>query len=842
VEVGIFGRDESLRLLGDATAAARAGRGGLVMLRADPGLGMTALLDAHLLAARESGMRTYRVPVMPLHGRTTLSAGVPEWCEPAMVVIDDLHRADDATLLALHEVAEGLRDRSLLVITGRHRGVAPTRFARLDQLATVHDLLLLDDTAVRAMAVQAMLGEPSELLLRFADGARGNPWLLARITADGRASEVTAWVAELADGDMDLLRFTALLDEPAPVDELAAVIGLAPVEVLAGVGRLAALGFVEEHAGLVRLRHPMVREAVATTSVGLRAVVARALASREVAPEVVANQLTETHLDAWTVAWLADHADRLATTPTPAVVDVLARAVDWLPPGDPRLHPVRAALAESLLSSGRLNEARRVATASLAARPETPIRQRLRASLAQVALAEMDPVAANKALAPERLNGELPGRLAAIDAYSCLLSGDLDGATLAATQATPAAAQDPVVEVALLHIRAIGLCLSRDLAAAMDLLDQAAAMLDIAVSDRSQWLLSRLLRAVVQDLRHDPAVLDTVEEARPVALQLGAGWLAWLHTVAALAGFNTGQWDQALDEVETALAMPDLYGMARPLHGVAAHILLHRGDIRGARDHIECAEEAVGRGVAMFYEHLLVVTRAALADIEKDPQKALELVRAIADGGVGAHQGSAVTGVVGQMVRIALAGGDRELADRLVTQMQRSTSDESPGQQGALLYCQGLVNGDVDLLLAAAKEFAEGGSLVAAARAGEDAAAVLAASGRSTDARAVYHDAIERYTRLAADGDISRANATMREHGVSPGVKGRRGRPKQGWDSLTVQENRVAKLVAQGLGNKEIAARMVLSERTVHSHVSKILTKLGCSSRVEIALGFKQRE
>ncbi len=54
-------------------------------------------------------------------------------------------------------------------------------------------------------------------------------------------------------------------------------------------------------------------------------------------------------------------------------------------------------------------------------------------------------------------------------------------------------------------------------------------------------------------------------------------------------------------------------------------------------------------------------------------------------------------------------------------------------------------------------------------------------------------------------------------------------------DLLTVRELEVAALVAQGLSNRQIASELYLSERTVGNHVSKILRKLGYSSRVQVA-------
>jgi non-specific serine/threonine protein kinase len=52
---------------------------------------------------------------------------------------------------------------------------------------------------------------------------------------------------------------------------------------------------------------------------------------------------------------------------------------------------------------------------------------------------------------------------------------------------------------------------------------------------------------------------------------------------------------------------------------------------------------------------------------------------------------------------------------------------------------------------------------------------------------------------------------------------------------LTRREQDVAALVAQGLSNSQIAAVLVISPRTVETHVQHIMNKLGCSSRAQIA-------
>jgi DNA-binding NarL/FixJ family response regulator len=53
--------------------------------------------------------------------------------------------------------------------------------------------------------------------------------------------------------------------------------------------------------------------------------------------------------------------------------------------------------------------------------------------------------------------------------------------------------------------------------------------------------------------------------------------------------------------------------------------------------------------------------------------------------------------------------------------------------------------------------------------------------------------------------------------------------------SLTRREKQIANLVAQGLSNRQIAQELVISERTVHAHVYRILKKLNLRSREQVA-------
>lgn len=64
--------------------------------------------------------------------------------------------------------------------------------------------------------------------------------------------------------------------------------------------------------------------------------------------------------------------------------------------------------------------------------------------------------------------------------------------------------------------------------------------------------------------------------------------------------------------------------------------------------------------------------------------------------------------------------------------------------------------------------------------------------------------------------------------------RGERKRPSSGWESLTPMENDVVRLVREGLGNKEIGARLFISPRTVQTHLTHVYSKLGLTSRVQL--------
>jgi non-specific serine/threonine protein kinase len=59
---------------------------------------------------------------------------------------------------------------------------------------------------------------------------------------------------------------------------------------------------------------------------------------------------------------------------------------------------------------------------------------------------------------------------------------------------------------------------------------------------------------------------------------------------------------------------------------------------------------------------------------------------------------------------------------------------------------------------------------------------------------------------------------------------------KQTFGGLTRREREVAVLIAQGKSNREIADALIVSKRTIESHIANLMVKLGCTSRAQIVV------
>lgn len=182
------------------------------------------------------------------------------------------------------------------------------------------------------------------------------------------------------------------------------------------------------------------------------------------------------------------------------------------------------------------------------------------------------------------------------------------------------------------------------------------------------------------------------------------------------------------------------------------------------------------------------------------------------------------------LIRARVALGDLEGTDRLVAELRRLADDiRTPLLRAAAADAEGILaaaTGSADAARAALQDavdlYEQSGLVFEAAEARLALAAVHHISGALDPAIEEAEKALERLDRLGASHARERTASFLRE--LREGPSGRR-------SPLTPREEEVLRLVAGGLGDRQIAERLTLSEHTVHRHVSNILTKLGVPSR-----------
>jgi ATP/maltotriose-dependent transcriptional regulator MalT len=187
------------------------------------------------------------------------------------------------------------------------------------------------------------------------------------------------------------------------------------------------------------------------------------------------------------------------------------------------------------------------------------------------------------------------------------------------------------------------------------------------------------------------------------------------------------------------------------------------------------------------------------------------------------------------MVRAQAAAGEAEAAASHLVEL-RSIADAvgTRPMRAALSLAEGLVaaaGGDHararDSLEDAVELFAASGAAFELARARLELARALAALGRGDAAVREATLALGRLDEIGAAAEVARARELLGNLGAPPTAR----RAAPGQQPLTPRELEVIRLVAEGLTDGEIAARLVLSKHTVHRHLQNAYARLGCGSR-----------
>ena len=146
---------------------------------------------------------------------------------------------------------------------------------------------------------------------------------------------------------------------------------------------------------------------------------------------------------------------------------------------------------------------------------------------------------------------------------------------------------------------------------------------------------------------------------------------------------------------------------------------------------------------------------------------------------------------------------------------------------------RGVLDHDPVHLSKAVELFELGLRPLALATALEDLGAVAVDNGETDQAVSAFSRALVLFADAGAVWDAGRLRGRLRALGVRRRLVAAQ-RPTRGWAALTDSEGAVARLVAQGLTNREVAAKLFISHHTVSGHLRSVFMKLAITSRVEL--------
>jgi len=807
---------------------------------------------------------------------------VAELCDttPVVLVVDDLQWADQATIRVWERLARTAARTALLTIgVARPTPVRPELRTIRRTTATVVRLNGLRDKEVRALLAGLAGGQPGESLHRIAADAAGNPLYLTELMAaltrahrlrshDGEVEVETGPVPKsLLEAIADRLDFlpqdirtvlqaAALLGLEFLVADLAIVQNRRVPDLVRAIDQARTAGVLEETDGKLSFRHPLIRAALYDEiPPAVRAAwhrdAARALAEAGAPVHRVSKQLLSATsaagpLDDRLLDWLADAAGTLVAQAPRTAIQLLREARHRSRASTMRWVLFTAKLAEALYRSGEPAEAERTAERAMAGVSDPDLLVELHWTLYQsralvgragASLGSLGEVMGVTGVSPKQR-----ARLLVVTARAHRDVGQVARARDLASQAL-AVAQEVGDTWALgwsLHVLIVVSVMQGEVDAALPLFDRA---LDVIADDPALVDLSLLLRinkaVALGDLdRYDEAV-GAATQVRQLADRTGSmPRLAQAQSALGQLLFEAGQWDDAQDAVE---ALPDELkdpGTTCCDNGVAAVIAFHRGDVAAARRHLRRAA-ASAEQIGNRLVSALLLARSLEHEVEDDLSGALDVLTArLAD----TEELDEAEDLLPEAARLAALTGATDVAGDVAARVAEFAGrGQVPHRLGSVAFCRGLVDRSPSLLLVAADWFVAAGRPLYAAKALEAAALSSVDEGDRAAARAAFNRADEIYERLGAVWDVARLRAALRRHGIRRGPRTRHRQASSGWDSLTPGEERVARLVADGLANREIAERLVLSVRTVESHVSHVLAKLGMRSRVDIVRGGVQR-
>jgi DNA-binding NarL/FixJ family response regulator len=795
---------------------------------------------------------------------------------PVLVCLDDLHWASPATLAALRALPRDLKRHRVAWLLARSS--APRRdvdylFGQLEQDGAARVTLApLGEDAVAAMLTGAFGAPPDQALADLACGAAGNPSLVAELIGglrDDHAVQVTGGRAMLVSARLPqrihrltqrrldglsqrvrhLLVTAAVLGPVFRLEDAAEMLGETPATLLPAVEEAmsAAVMTAADHA--FTFRHELLRRSVGEmipqpARNALHRQYGEILLTRgESAAQAASHLLQAVHPgDPASLAGLDKAAAQTLGSAPQTAAELAVRTLELTPPADPAALSRAVAAAEALTAAGRLDQAALIARDMLA-KPLPPVAEaRLRCALSSILSARgqaRDAAGqARMVLARPQLPDDL--RDQALTAHLQALAGlrdELAGPVAAAILAAPGQHDSQATAAARLT-RAVIDWDSGQISHGLELLRDAARH-GTGISPDARHVQPLLaLAAALVDLRQLGKAEDILRAADNPALQHIPAQAA-LSLLRARIHLAAGRLADATADAQATLAIAQAlgaHGYAATAHCMLSVIELRRGDIAAAARHIACRPGTSPQFADIYARAETTMAEAQITEARDGPAAVLGCLRQLcADlpGRPGLLLGDPA--VAAWLARTALASDDNELAASAARAAQ-ALADAHPGfpaLAAAAAHSQGLARRDPARLAEAATQHPDPWARASAA---EDLGILHGRQGDRDQAIRHLKEALGGYRQVGADRDQARIRRRLRKLGIR-----RRhwtthtARPVTGWHSLTDTEQAVAGLVAHGLNNNQVAARMYISTHTVAHHLRQAFRKLSITSRVELA-------
>lgn len=909
---GLLARQEELAALRGLLAAAHDGSSGVLLLRGEPGVGKTVLLQSAVRQAADmtvlratgvemeaerafAGLVELTRPVLPLVdrlpavqaaalrralawapgaapdrltvGAATLSL-LAEAAEqaPVLVTVDDAHYLDVASGQALLFALRRLQSECIAVVIAV-RDDRPSLFddarlpslclSGLDRQVTTELLRRVLGTAVDAVTVERLHRQTG-----------GNPLALMEATHAGYQSGEVAWEAPLPVGPRLAAAFRYRLDGlPAPTQEALTVAAASYCDEAAVIGaglRLLGLhletltaaeaaGVLELSAAAVRFRHPLLRatayhQASGTERRRAHGVLAAALttwddisqrdqrawhlAAAAIGPDpVAANALAET----------ADRAQRqgdlsAASRAYQRAAEVSATPLD-------RDHHLLAAANMAYLA-GHTDRALGLVQAVLSSTRDPGLRAEAAALRGQVMLVRWPSLQVHGSLVRAAADVQVtdPARasalLASAAAAACLGGAYPLGRSTAERACALAADVGGDPERIATAVHAVTLALRGEVAEARRLLANCQPLLtttDPLTVGTEVLGFAGLGYLWLED--YDAALALLSDATTRVRWAAAVERLPPLLSVLGELHLRTGAWTDAYTCAAEAADLGDelehTVTQAYPL-GTLARIEAAQGRTEACRAHVDRLRQVLrsdGADVVAAYADLaLGLLELGTGEETSAAARLADLSARLADMGLRnpndfQHHPD--------LVEAYLRSGDRPGAEAAYTELCEQLH-RAPSHWGRAMAarCAGLLCDSDDTLDAFAEALRHHDRVpnpFARARTELAYGEELRRRKKRGPARQQLTAALGTFDRLSAQPWACRAEAELQAAGGTPRRHG--GRPVE----LTAQELQVASKVAAGQTNREVAAALFLSVKTVEYHLSHVYAKLGVRSRVELA-------